>query len=162
METMRKSRASVAEAEPIVVGTQLDSERCQVAGANQARVARGKRELLDEETAFEVAEIFRALSDSSRAKIIYSLLKQELCTCDLAAIIGSSESSVSQHLRILRQLRIVKSRRNGKQVFYSLDDTHIRILLLVCLNHVRDNGDRSQDLGKILDLFETDHTVQAH
>ena len=70
-------------------------------------------------------------------------------------ITGSSESSVSQHLRILRQLRIVKSRRSGKQVFYSLDDTHIRILLLVCLNHVRDNGDRRQDLGKILELFET-------
>ncbi len=147
------------ELEQVAADTQKDqerkAERCQVQGADLARVEMGRRELLDEETAFEVAEIFRALSDSSRAKIIYSLLKQELCTCDLAVITGSSESSVSQHLRILRQLRIVKSRRSGKQVFYSLDDTHIRILLLVCLNHVRDNGDRRQDLGKILELFET-------
>jgi ArsR family transcriptional regulator, lead/cadmium/zinc/bismuth-responsive transcriptional repressor len=149
---MRKGRATVTEVESMAV--EKDGELCQIPGANQGRVALGKRELLDEETAFEVAEIFRALSDSSRAKIIYSLLKQELCTCDLAVIIGSSESSVSQHLRILRQLRIVKSRRSGKQVFYSLDDTHIRILLLVCLNHVRDNDDRRQDLGKILELFE--------
>jgi len=131
------------------------AEQCQVHGANQERVERGRQLLIEEQTAFEVAEIFRALGDSSRVKIVYSLLKQELCTCDLAAITGSSESSVSQHLRILRQLRLVKSRRQGKQVFYSLDDAHIRTLLLVCLSHVRDdNGQQHEGLGKVLALFE--------
>lgn len=136
------------------------AEGCQIPGASQDRVAAARATLFDDETAIEVAEIFRALGDSSRAKIMYSLLRQELCTCDLAAITGTSESSVSQHLRVLRQLRLVKNRRQGKQVFYSLDDAHIRILLLVCLNHVSDADQRpDQELDKVLALFtpEEDH-----
>ncbi len=96
------------------------------------------------------------MADSTRAKIVYSLLRHELCTCDLAAILGSSESAVSQHLRMLRQLRLVKSRRAGKLVFYSLDDAHIRILLAVCLNHVRDDGAQHGELDKVLALFPLD------
>jgi len=135
--------------------TREQVDRCQLPGADRERVERGRLALLDEEVYVELAEIFRALGDSSRAKIVYSLLKQELCTCDLAAITDHSESSVSQHLRILRQLRLVKSRRSGKQVFYSLDDMHIRILLLVCLHHLSDTGDQHEGLGKVLALFET-------
>jgi ArsR family transcriptional regulator, lead/cadmium/zinc/bismuth-responsive transcriptional repressor len=122
-------------------------------GANTERVQRGQMHLLDDATYLAVAETFRALADSTRAKIVYSLLRQELCTFDLAAIIGSSESSVSQHLRVLRQLRLVKSRRSGKLVFYSLDDAHIRILLSVCLSHVRDAERQHAGLDKILELF---------
>ncbi len=77
------------------------AEGCLVSGADVERVERGRGLLLDDDAYFELAETFRALADSSRAKIVYSLLHQELCTCDLAAIIGSSESSVSQHLRVL-------------------------------------------------------------
>ena len=131
-----------------------DIDGCQVGGADRERVARGREMLLEDETYFEVAETFRALADGTRAKIIYSLLHQELCTCDLAAIIGGSESAVSQHLRVLRQLRLVKSRRAGKMVFYSLDDTHIRILLSVCLSHVRDAGREHTGMDKVLALFE--------
>ena len=136
------------------------ADKCQIPGADRARVELGKQDLLEEDTYFAVAEIFRALADSSRAKVVYSLLKQELCTCDLAAITGLSESSVSQHLRILRQLRLVKNRRSGKQVFYSLDDTHIRILLLVCLHHVRDVNRQHEGLGKIVELFERETSPQ--
>src|SRR5262245_53257637 len=130
------------------------ADGCSVKGANPERVTQGRAQLLDEDTYFSLAETFRALADSTRAKIIYSLLRQELCTCDLAAITGSSESSVSQHLRVLRQLRLVKSQRQGKQVFYSLDDTHIRILLAVCLSHVRDADRQHAGLDKVLALFE--------
>jgi DNA-binding transcriptional ArsR family regulator len=87
-----------------------------------------------------LASTFGALSDPSRAKIVYSLMHQELCTCDLAAIVGVSESSVSQHLNVLRRLRLVKSRRSGKIVYHSLDDSHIAMLLAVCLEHVRDQS----------------------
>lgn len=132
------------------------TDLCQIPGADQERVERGRANLFSENTAIEVAEIFRALGDSSRIKIVYSLLKQELCTCDLAAIIGSSESSVSQHLRILRQLRLVKSQRRGKQVFYSLDDAHIRTLLVVCLSHVHDADQHHEELGKVLEIFNTE------
>ena len=71
--------------------------------------------LLDDDLYLQLAETFRALADSSRVKIVYSLLRQELCTCDLAAITGQSESAVSQHLRVLRQLRLVRNRRATHQ-----------------------------------------------
>jgi DNA-binding transcriptional ArsR family regulator len=141
-------------AKRITTGSSQATDRCLLPGADRERVERGRANLLPEEIYGDTAEIFRALGDSSRAKIVYSLLKQELCTCDLAEITGHSESSVSQHLRILRQLRLVKSRRSGKQVFYSLDDTHIRILLAVCLSHVRDTDQQHEGLGKVLEVFE--------
>ena len=109
--------------------------------------------MLDDSIYTELAETFRALADPSRAKIVYSLLRQELCVCDLAAVVGVSESAVSQHLRVLRTLRLVKSRRDGKVVYYSLDDLHIQVLLAVCLSHIQHRGE-SQDADA--------HEVVAH
>lgn len=126
--------------------------RCGDHGMDVERVEHGKTVLLDDDTYFTVAETFRALSDSTRAKIVYSLLDQELCTCDLAAIIGTSESAISQHLRVLRQLRIVKNRREGKLVFYTLDDAHVRVLLMVCLRHTRHGAEDNRTMQTILDL----------
>jgi ArsR family transcriptional regulator, lead/cadmium/zinc/bismuth-responsive transcriptional repressor len=120
------------------------AEGCAARGADEARVARGRALLLDDGTYGAIAETFRALADPTRAKIVYSLSRQDLCTCDLAAILGASESAVSQHLRMLRHLRLVKGRRSGKLVLYSLDDAHIGLLLAVCLHHVRD-GDAGHD-----------------
>ena len=130
-----------------------EREACLIPGADRERVARGRAALLGDDAYFDLAETFRALADGTRAKIVYSLLQQDLCTCDLAAIIGASESAVSQHLRMLRQLRLVKSRRQGKMVFYSLDDAHIRILLSVCLSHVRDPQREHTGMERVLELF---------
>ena len=112
------------------------SETCDVPGADPERVRRGRQNLLDDEVYLRLAEIFRTLADSSRARIVHSLLTQDLCTCDLAAITGLSEPAVSQHLRILRALRLVKNRREGKRVYYSLDDDHVRFLLDISLQHL--------------------------
>lgn len=120
--------------------TPLDADRCEVRSIHPERVALGRTLLLPDEVYAELAELFRALGDSSRAKIVFSLLQQELCVCDLAAVVGLSESAVSQHLRILRTLRLVRSRREGKVVYYSLDDDHIRMLLRVSQEHL---GDRA-------------------
>ncbi|MBI2303296.1 MAG: winged helix-turn-helix transcriptional regulator [Chloroflexi bacterium] len=106
-------------------------------GVDPTRLARAKGLLLEDEIYGDLAETFRALADSSRVKIVYCLLQQELCVCDLAAIVAQSESAVSQHLRVLRNLRLVKSHRQGKKVYYSLDDVHISVLLNVCLSHLR-------------------------
>jgi DNA-binding transcriptional ArsR family regulator len=84
----------------------------------------------------ELAELFGALADATRATIVHTLLRQELCTCDIAAVAGVSESGASQHLRVLRALRLVKSRRAGKFVYYSLDDAHIALLVQVGLTHL--------------------------
>ena len=104
---------------------------------DQEKVEEAKRRLLDDEVYTNLAETFAALADSNRAKIIYSLIKQELCVCDIACVIGISESAVSQHLRILRSLRLVKQHKDGRMMYYSLSDDHIRTLLDVCLEHAQ-------------------------
>ncbi|MCX6023028.1 MAG: metalloregulator ArsR/SmtB family transcription factor [Chloroflexi bacterium] len=83
----------------------------------------------------DLAETFRALGDSTRIKIVYALADQPLCVCDLAQVVGVSEPAVSQHLRLLRSLRIVRGRRDGKMVYYSLEDEHVRALLGMALGH---------------------------
>lgn len=93
--------------------------------------------LLPDDTYAELAETFRAMADSNRAKMVYCLLQEELCVCDLAAVVGLSESAVSQHLRVLRALRLVRSRKDGKLVYYSIADDHVSSLLAVCLEHLR-------------------------
>ncbi|MCL5111039.1 MAG: metalloregulator ArsR/SmtB family transcription factor [Chloroflexi bacterium] len=113
------------------------AETCEVKGADLGRVRQGREVLLGDDTYSLLAETFRSLADPSRAKIVHSLLRQELCTCDLAAITCLSEPAVSQHLRLLRALHLVKTRREGKKVFYSLADAHVRFLLSVSLRHLR-------------------------
>src|SRR5437763_12240120 len=122
----------------LLLETQADGTVCEVRCVHPQSVLLGRAHLLPNEEYRALASIFSALADPTRAKIIYSLLNQELCTCDLAAISGISESAVSQHLAVLRRLRLVKSRRAGKVIYHSLDDPHIGTLLAVCLEHVRD------------------------
>jgi len=136
----------------LLEGSTAGADACDAPCAEGMRIAAGRAALLPDEIYSDLAETFRALADSTRAKILYSLLRQDLCTCDLATILGASESAVSQHLRTLRQLRLVKSRREGKLVFYSLDDAHIRILLAVCLGHVRDRDQQNAGLDQMLAL----------
>ena len=117
---------------------QRDLDACNVRQVDPARVTAGRALLLGDEVYSETAAIFRALGDPSRAKIVYSLLQQELCVCDLAAVCDLSESATSQHLRLLRALRIVRLRRDGRMSYYSIEDDHVRVLLGVCLNHLHD------------------------
>ncbi len=88
----------------------------------------------------EMAAIFKALSDPSRLKIVTALLISEHCVCDLAVICGQSDSAVSHQLRILRGLRVVKNRRDGKNMYYSLDDDHVVSLIEMGCAHTREQG----------------------
>ncbi|OEU65111.1 MAG: transcriptional regulator [Desulfobacterales bacterium PC51MH44] len=92
----------------------------------------------DPDTLQNLADIFKALSDPGRLKIVIALATCELCVCDLAAVSGSSESAVSHQLRILRNLKIVRYRREGKIVFYRLDDEHVSSLISQSLEHVKE------------------------
>jgi DNA-binding transcriptional ArsR family regulator len=92
---------------------------------------------LDERTAAQLAELFRAFSDSSRVRLIAALDGCELNVSALAEIVGISESAVSHHLRGLRQMRLVRARKEGRQVFYCLDDDHIAALFRQGLDHVQ-------------------------
>lgn len=116
---------------------ELQPEICSVRQVDFEKVRLGRELLLDDEAYNRSAALFRALGDPSRAKIVFSLLQQELCVCDLAAVCDLSESATSQHLRVLRGLHIVKLRRSGRMSYYSIDDDHVRVLLGVSLNHVR-------------------------
>ena len=93
--------------------------------------------LLPDEELTSLAENFAALADSTRIKILFSLAAVELCVSDLAVVVGVSESAISQHLRVLRSLRWVKGSREGRMVYYSLDDQHVRSLLELELEHLR-------------------------
>ena len=107
---------------------------------NEEMVKKISKTIPPDETFTLVAETFGAVADSNRAKILFAIEKQELCVSDLAAIINITDSAVSQHLRILRNLRLVKSRKEGRIIYYSLDDDHIGRLLHVCLEHIEDEG----------------------
>ena len=93
--------------------------------------------VLDERTAAQVAELFRAFSDTSRVRIISALTAGELNVSALAEAAGVSESAVSHHLRGLRQMRLVRARKEGRQVFYCLDDDHVADLFRQGLDHVQ-------------------------
>lgn len=86
----------------------------------------------------DLADIFRVLSDPTRLRIVEALADRELCVCDLAAVVGSSASSVSHHLRQLRQLKLVRYRREGRMAYYRLDDEHVEELLRIGLEHARE------------------------
>lgn len=86
----------------------------------------------------DLADIFRVLSDPTRLRIVEALAERELCVCDLAAVVGSSASSVSHHLRQLRQLKLVRYRREGRMAYYRLDDAHVEELLRTGLEHARE------------------------
>ena len=93
---------------------------------------------LDEHTAAHVAELFRAFSDPSRVRIIYAIVEQEVNISTLAEMIGLTESAVSHHMRGLRQMRLVRSRRDGKEVYYAIDDPHIIALFQQGVRHVQE------------------------
>ena len=109
------------------------SEKC----INETRVNKTLKNFPDQEDITAIAEIFKALSDPSRLKIVLALLKQEHCVCDIAVICNQTESAISHQLRVLRTLKIVKNRREGKVVYYTLDDDHVISLINYSLDHVQ-------------------------
>jgi DNA-binding transcriptional ArsR family regulator len=115
----------------------IETDHHVVLPTGAERVREGNALLWDDDLYLRISEIFRVLADSSRAKIVDALLHQELCTSDLAPIVGISESAVSQHLRMLKLLRVVKSHRHGNRVFYALDDDHVRSLLQLTVDHLQ-------------------------
>jgi DNA-binding transcriptional ArsR family regulator len=113
-------------------------ELCDVVHLHPARVAELRDALIGEDEVLDLAETFRALGDPTRVRILDALSHGELCVCDLAALVRMSESAVSHQLRLLRNLRLVKPRREGRMVFYSLDDRHIISLFRQGLRHVQE------------------------
>ncbi len=115
-----------------------DFDRCEINCIHEEAVKEVLEAMLDEATAASLAELFKALGDPTRVKILFALMHRELCVCDLAAVIGASDSAVSHQLRILRTLKLIKFRRDGKILYYSLADSHIEKLFTQGLEHVKE------------------------
>ena len=110
---------------------------CEIKCIDKTKVRETVKTLPETEDIAQMADIFKALSDPSRLKIVLVLLNHEHCVCDIAAICGQTDSGVSHQLRLLRTLKIVKNRRDGKIIYYSIDDDHVASLIHMSLNHVR-------------------------
>ena len=115
-----------------------DDDTCQIKYVNQERVTMLLKSQHNNKIVSGLAEIFGVLADPTRLKICMFLSESELCVCDLAAMLNLSESAVSHQLRLLRSLRIVKFRREGKMAFYTLDDRHITSLIKQGLDHAKE------------------------
>lgn len=111
---------------------------CKVAVIHEDKVRALKERLLSGRIVQGVAEIFKVMGDPTRAQIVHTLAQEELCVCDLAAILGMGVSAVSHHLRVLRNLRLVKFRKDGRIVYYSLDDEHVMSIFTEGLRHVKE------------------------
>lgn len=103
----------------------MNDEVCEQTIVHEDIVNKVKSNMKDENRIIDLAELFKVFGDSTRIKIMCALLQSELCVCDIAAIIGSTVSAVSHQLRILKQAKLVKYKKVGKVVYYSLDDEHV-------------------------------------
>jgi ArsR family transcriptional regulator len=92
----------------------------------------------DPEELDDLADLFKVFGDTTRIKILYTLFKSELCVCDIAEILGMTQSAISHQLKSLKQAKLVKNRRDGKQVLYSLDDAHVASMLNQGLEHLEE------------------------
>jgi len=109
---------------------------CKELSVHQADVDSKKSSMPDEEILYEVAELFKVFGDSTRTRILAALFQSEMCVCDISSLLNMSMSAISHQLRILRQTKIVKSRRSGKEVFYSLADKHIEMIYKMAYEHI--------------------------
>jgi DNA-binding transcriptional ArsR family regulator len=116
------------------------SELCDVRHTSGEVVGPIRRTLVSERAAEALAATFSVLGDPTRVRLLDALAQQEMCVCELAEIVDSSESAVSHQLRLLRSLRLVRSRRSGRLVFYRLDDEHIRRLLDQGRRHIEEDA----------------------
>ena len=136
MATNTQSPSTLAE--PASPATPVNLDSCDVFHLDPAKVAGLRTTLLGERAVTALAETFKVLGDATRVRILDALSRSELCVCDIARLLSLSESAVSHQLRLLRGMRLVRPRRAGRMVFYSLDDQHIVGLFKQGLEHVQE------------------------
>ena len=104
--------------------------------SHEELIAQVKDQMPDEEILYDLAELYKIFGDSTRIKILYVLFESEMCVCDIAQLLNMTQSAISHQLRILKQSQLVKNRRDGKTVFYSLADGHVRTILDQGMEHI--------------------------
>jgi len=109
---------------------------CEAVETHPEQIARAARDLPDDDTLFALADLYKIFGDSTRLRILYVLFDAELCVCDIAELLGMTPSAISHQLRVLKQSSLVKYRKSGKSVLYSLADDHVHTILGQGMEHV--------------------------
>jgi len=113
-------------------------ERCDEFCTHGEIISRVQPEMPDEEKLYDLAELFKMFGDSTRIRILYVLFESEMCVCDIAEVLKMTQSAISHQLRLLKQAKLVKNRREGKTVYYSLADDHVRSIIDQGMEHIEE------------------------
>ncbi|WP_330587911.1 ArsR/SmtB family transcription factor [Anaerocolumna sedimenticola] len=122
----------------IKMDNNTDFERCNCNVIHEDIVSKVREQMPPEENLYDLAELFKVFGDTTRIKILCALFESEMCVCDIAALLNMTQSAISHQLRALKQARLVKFRKDGKVVFYSLDDNHVQSIFSLGLVHVNE------------------------
>ena len=116
----------------------MEEEICENTVIHEDTVKNVKEKMPEDGLIYDIAELFKVFADSTRMKIIYALMEEELCVCDIANIVQTTQSAISHQLRVLKQAKLVKFKKVGKTVYYSLDDDHVRTILSMGMEHIEE------------------------
>ena len=116
----------------------VEIETCETVEVHDELIKIVEENMPPEEELYDLAELFKVFGDSTRIRILFVLFEAEVCVCDLAETLNMTQSAISHQLRILKQNKLVKSRRDGKQVFYSLSDDHVKTIINQGLEHIEE------------------------
>ena len=116
--------------------------KCECSFIHEEVVGKVKNKMPEDEKLYDLAELFKVFGDTTRIKILYALFEEEMCVCDIADLLNMTQSAISHQLRVLKQARLVKFRKEGKIVYYSLDDNHINQIFNCGLCHIEENYNR--------------------
>ena len=116
----------------------FNDEKCEVTLIHEDNVKKAINELPDDELIADLSDMFKIFGDQTRVKILMALESGEMCVCDIAAVMDMSQSAISHQLRVLKQSNIVKTRRQGKVVYYSISDDHVKEIFDIAIVHVQE------------------------
>ncbi|MCI7804365.1 MAG: metalloregulator ArsR/SmtB family transcription factor [Oscillospiraceae bacterium] len=116
----------------------MENEKCEYLCVHEDTVKKVINDMPEEEKLYDLAELFKIFGDSTRIKILYALFEAELCVCDIAQLLNVSQTAVSHQLRVLKTNKLVKCRKEGKNVFYSLADDHVCSIINQGMDHINE------------------------
>lgn len=115
-----------------------DVENCDMFHTHDELIKRVCQTMPDEDKLYDLAELFKVFGDSTRIRILFVLFGEEMCVCDLASTLNMTQSAISHQLKILKKSKLVRNRREGKSVFYSLADNHVRSIIAQGIEHIEE------------------------
>lgn len=114
----------------------MTNEKCEYFHIHKDMVENVKSKMPCDEQLYDLADLFKVFGDTTRIKILYALFESEMCVCDIATLLNMEQSAISHQLKVLKQSKLVRSRRQGKSVIYSLDDDHVRTMIDMGFEHI--------------------------